>query len=50
MGHTMSKQGEYSVYKTKSIRTRANKSLNEFYRKKQQETIEEENKRFIKRL
>ncbi len=31
----MNKKGSYSVSKTKNIRTKVNKSLNEFYRKRQ---------------
>lgn len=33
----MSKKGAYSVAKTKNIRTKINKSLNQFYRKRQLE-------------
>jgi hypothetical protein len=46
----MSKKGAYSVSKTKNIRTKVNKSLNQIYRKRQLEEIELENKRFVLRL
>ena len=46
----MSKKGSYSVNKTKNIRTKVNKSLNQFYRKRQAQEIEIENKRFVQRL
>ena len=46
----MSKKGSYSMGKTKNIRTKVNKSLNQFYRKRQMEDIEVENKRFVSRL
>lgn len=36
---TMHKKGAYSVSKTKNIRTKVNKSLNHFYRKRQLEEI-----------
>lgn len=36
----MSKKGTYSVIKTKNIRSKVNKSLNEIYRKRQMENIE----------
>ena len=35
----MSKKGSYSVGKNKNIRTKVNKSLNQFYRKRQMEEI-----------
>ena len=35
----MSKKGSYSVGKNKNIRTKVNKSLNQFYRKRQMEKI-----------
>ena len=35
----MSKKGSYSVGKTKNIRTKVNKSLNQFYRKRQMDDI-----------
>lgn len=43
-------KGNYSVARTKSIHTKANKSLNDFVRRKQMESIEEENRRFLLRL
>lgn len=46
----MSKKGTYSVIKTKNIRSKVNKSLNEIYRKRQMENIELQNKRFVHRL
>lgn len=46
----MSKKGTYSVSKTKSTRTKANKSLNDIYRKNQLNSIELENKRLLERL
>ena len=46
----MSKKGSYSVNKGKNIRTKVNKSLNQFYHKRQMEDIEIENKRFVQRL
>lgn len=36
--------------KTKNFRSKVNKSLNEIFRKKQEEQITEENKRFSERL
>lgn len=36
----MSNYGAYSVVKTKSTRTKASKSLNDIYRKKQMENVE----------
>ena len=35
----MTKKGNYSVNKTKSYRTKVNKSLNEIFRKKQMDNI-----------
>jgi len=35
----MSKKGSYSVNKGKNIRSKVNKSLNQFYRKRQMEDI-----------
>ena len=46
----MSKKGNYSVARTKSINTKTNKSLNEIFRKKQLQFIELQNKRFLARL
>lgn len=46
----MAKRGSYSVAKTKSINTKLNKSLNDIFRKKQLQSIELENKRFLLRL
>jgi ATP adenylyltransferase/5',5'''-P-1,P-4-tetraphosphate phosphorylase II len=46
----MTKKGSYSVSRTKSMNTKTNKSLNEIYRKKQMQSIELENKRFLMRL
>jgi hypothetical protein len=43
----MSKQGAYSAGKT---HRKTNKSLNEIYRRKQMESIEIENRRFLQRL
>ncbi len=46
----MTKKGNYSVARTKSINTKCNKSLNQIFRKKQLQNIELENKRFLMRL
>jgi ElaB/YqjD/DUF883 family membrane-anchored ribosome-binding protein len=46
----MTKKGNYSVTRTKSVNSKANKSLNDFIRRKQLESIETENKRFLMRL
>ena len=50
MTHIMSKKGNYSVQRTKSINTKANKSLNDIYRKRQLQSIEHENQKFVQRL
>ncbi len=46
----MSKKGNYSITRTKSINTKCNKSLNDIFRKKQLQSIESENQKFIMRL
>jgi hypothetical protein len=46
----MSKRSSYSIGRSNNIRTKVNKSLNQFYRKRQMENIEMENKRFVQRL
>jgi hypothetical protein len=43
-------KGNYSVARTRSTNTKANKSLNDILRRKQLESIESENKRFLMRL
>ena len=50
MTHIMSKKGTYSVQRTRSINTKANKSLNDIYRKRQLQSIEHENQKFVQRL
>lgn len=46
MSSVYHKDGSYSVAKMKNFRTKVNKSLNQIYRKKQEENIALENQRY----
>lgn len=50
MSSVYHKDGSYSVAKMKNFRTKVNKSLNQIYRKKQEESIALENQRYEVRL
>jgi hypothetical protein len=50
MSSVLAKEGSYSHNKMKNFRTKVNKSLNQIYRKKQEENIALENERYLIRL